>query len=159
MKKLLIICALLFAMTQAAHADVWKWLDALGKTHYVDTKKPIYTWVDEEGKVHYADQPGHEDAVSVQLVWYSKGEIDETAAPEKKADSGYAFPGETAEQRAERESAEAYYCKRATEVYESYLSAPQLYTTNEQGEREILSKEDVARTIDETRNKKNELCK
>ncbi len=72
---------------------------------------------------------------------------------------GYAFPGETAEDRAEREKAEAYYCKRATEIYESYLNAPQLYRTGEGGEREYLSKKDAAATIADTKMKKDELCR
>jgi hypothetical protein len=159
MRKLFIFAGLILALTQTAYADIWKWVDAFGKTHFVDTMKPIYTWVDDSGKVHYADSPGHEDAVSVQLVWVSSASLEETAGTDKSPDSGYAYPGETAEDRAERERAEAYYCARATEIYESYLNAPQLYKTNEKGEREYLSKADAARTIAETRAKKDELCK
>ena len=160
MKKLLLIGVLLLGLCPAAGADVWKWVDALGKTHFVDTTRPIYTWVDEEGKVHYADHPEHKDAVSVQLVWVAKGALEEVADSDQVAESdGYAYPGETAEQRAERERAEAYYCTRATEVYDSYVSAPQLYTTNAQGEREYLSEADAAKTIAETRAKKDQFCK
>lgn len=160
MAKFLTICALLFGLGQVAQADVWKWVDALGKTHFVDTVKPIYTWVDDSGKLHYADHPDHEDAVSVELVWHSKGAIEDAAAAnEESADGGFAFPGETDEQRAERERAEAYYCERATEVYESYLNAPQLYKTGADGKREILSEADAARTIEETRGKKEQFCK
>ena len=159
MKKLLTICVLIFGLGQTANADIWKWVDALGKTHLVDTTRPIYTWIDESGKVHYADHPDHEDAVSVQLVWVSdgllEGDDDASGKPEEK---GYAYAGETAEQRAERERAEAYYCKRATQVYESYLNAPQLYTTDSNGERQILSEADAKRTITETRAKKDQFC-
>jgi len=159
MTKLLATITLLFGLCLTANADVWKWVDAFGKTHFVDTMTPIYTWVDEFGKVHYGDTPGHEDAVSVVLVWVTKGSLDEVAkTDDKSGPSGYAFPGETAEDRAEREKAEAYYCKRATEIYESYLNAPQLYRTNENGEREYLSKKDAAATIAETKAKKDELC-
>ena len=70
----------------------------------------------------------------------------------------YAYPGETAEDRAEREKAEAYYCKRATEIYDSYLNAPQLYRTNDSGKREYLSKKDTAAKIEETKAKVNQLC-
>ena len=59
---------------------------------------------------------------------------------------------------AKREQAEAYYCKRATEIYDSYLNAPQLYRTNEKGEREYLSKKEAAATIAETKAKRDELC-
>ena len=161
MKAIFAIVALMFGFCLTANADVWKWVDAFGKTHFVDTMTPIYTWVDEFGKVHYGDTPDHEDAVSVQLVWISKDSLDKVAAGGDKVESesgGYAYPGETAEDRAEREKAEAYYCKRATEIYDSYVNAPQLYRTNESGEREYLSKKDAATTIAETKAKKDDLC-
>ncbi|MGI9200978.1 MAG: DUF4124 domain-containing protein [Woeseiaceae bacterium] len=157
-KILLAASVLVIALSQTAQADIWKWVDADGKTHFVDSKRPIYTWVDESGKFHYADSPDHEDAVSVELVWHSEGTLTDTAPDSTGDDSGYAYPGETAEDRAERERAEDYYCKRATEIYESYVNAPQLYATDENGKRQYLSKEDAARTIAETREKKDELC-
>jgi hypothetical protein len=153
---------LLVGLSLTAEADVWKWIDASGKTHFVDTMKPIYMWSDEFGKVHYSDTPDHEDAVSVELVWHSSGSLAEVAGgkPEpESASGGYAYPGETAEERAEREKAEAYYCKRATEIYESYVNAPQLYRTSESGEREYLSKEEASATIAETKAKRDELCR
>jgi hypothetical protein len=160
MTRILTTIVLIFGFCLTANADVWKWVDAFGKTHFVDTMTSIYTWVDESGKVHYSDTPDHEDAVSVELVWHSTGSLDEIDSPSDDSESGgYAYAGETAEDRAEREKAEAYYCKRATEIYESYLNAPQLYRTNEQGEREYLSKKDAAATIAETRAKKDELCR
>jgi len=158
-KVSLAACLLSLGLAPVANADIWKWVDAKGKTHFVDSKRPIYTWIDEQGKRHYADQPGHEDAVSVELVWHSEGALPETVASTATSDgSGYAYPGETAEERAERERAEDYYCKRATEIYESYLSAPQLYKTDENGKRQYLSKKDAAQTIAETKEKKDALC-
>ena len=158
MNRLIATMILLFGICLGANADVWKWVDANGKTHFVDTMKPIYTWVDEFGKAHYADTPGHEDAVSVQLVWHSSGTLEDVEGEEDESGSGYAYPGETAEERAEREKAEAYYCKRATEIYDSYKNAPQLYRTNDAGEREYLSKKEAAATIAETKAKMDELC-
>jgi uncharacterized protein DUF4124 len=158
MKKFLAVLVLVAGFSTAAQADVWKWVDATGKTHFVDTKTSIYTWVDDRGDVHYADTPGHEDAVAVQLVWMSKGTLDDMQADDDESGSGYAFPGETPEERAEREKAEAYYCKRATEIYESYVNAPRLYKTNDNGEREYLDKKTAAAKIAETRTQKDELC-
>ena len=157
MLRLFVSIFLLFAFSGAAEADVWKWVDAKGKTHFVDTMKPIYTWVDEFGKFHYSDTPDHEDAVSVELVWHSSGTLDEVEN-EGESGEGYAHAGETAEDRAEREQAEAYYCKRATEVYDSYTNAPQLYRTNEAGEREYLSKAEGESIIAETKARVDELC-
>ena len=65
MKTILTICVLIFGICQTANADIWKWVDANGKTHFVSTMKPIYTWIDEFEKVHYADKPEHEDAIAV----------------------------------------------------------------------------------------------
>lgn len=159
MKYYLTISLLILAVSMSANADVWKWVDAAGNTHYVDTMTPIYTWVDEFGKIHYGDTPDHEDAVSVEFVWHSGGSLDdvESESSEEVADEN-AYPGETEEQRAQREAAEAYYCERANEIYESYINAPQLYRTGEDGEREYLSEEDTEKTISETRARRDELC-
>ncbi len=159
MYKILVILVLLAGCSAVAQADVWKWVDADGKTHFVDTSTPIYTWVDESGDIHYSDTPDHEDAVSVELVWVSSGSLADVEDNDDGSGSGAAYPGETPAERAEREKAEAYYCKRATEIYESYVNAPRLYKTNDSGEREYLSKEDAAKTIAETRAQKDELCR
>ena len=158
MKKFLAVLALVAGLGAAAQADVWSWVDASGKTHFVDTMKSIYTWVDDRGDVHYSDTPDHEDAIAVQLEWVSGGTLDDLQASNDESGSGYAYPGETPEERAEREKAEDYYCKRATEIYESYVNAPRLYKTNENGEREYLDKNTVAATIAETREQKDALC-
>ena len=157
MKRIILVTAVLLGFGAAAHADVWMWVDANGDTHFVDTNTPIYTWVDESGDVHYSDTPDHEDAVSVELVWVASGTLEEMESGDDE--SGSAYPGETPEERHEREQAEAYYCKRATEIYESYVNAPRLYKTSETGDRIYLSKEEAARTIAETRTQMNEMCR
>lgn len=150
------LAAALF-LVGTAQADIWKWVDAKGETHFVDTMKPIYTWLDENGEAHYSDSPDHEDAVSVEFVWHAEGSLDD-----KRADrSGSADPevgDESEAERLKREQAERYYCDRATEIYESYLNAPRLFRTNDAGEREYLDSKDAAAKIAETRQRKDELC-
>lgn len=153
-------------VSATANADIWRWADAQGKIHYVSTLTPIYTWVDEAGRVWYSDTPDHVDAVSVELVWHSVDDavddsVDEVMAdakPEQKRGDTWAYDGETPDQRYEREKAEDYYCKRAQEVYDSYLKAPRLYRTSDSGDREYLSDEDSARTLAETQARVDELC-
>ena len=157
------IAALLFgvSVSLSACADIWKWVDAHGDVHFVNTLKPIYTWVDDYGMVQYADKPGHEDAVSVDLVWHSTGDSIEQAeeqAETKGSGTGWAHPGETPEERLEREKAEEYYCKRARQIYESYLTAPRLYETNENGERIYLTKEQTDAKIAETKAAVAQVC-
>ena len=160
MKNLLTIIVIVFGFCQTANADVWKWTDTRGNTHFVDTMTPIFTWLDESDKPHYSDTPDHEDAIRVVLVWHAQGDLDSigenTVADES---GGYAYPGETAEDRAQREDAEAYYCKRATEIFDSYINAPRLFNTGPDGERQYLSEEAAAVTIAETKAKRDELCK
>jgi hypothetical protein len=148
-----------------AYADIWKWMDENGETHFVDSNTAIYTWVDEDGKRHYADVPGDETAVSVELVWHSQGNLadlpqgGDTGQQSGSSGSNEAYPGETPEERFEREQAEAYYCKRAKEIYESYLNAPRLYETREDGTRHYLSKEEAETTLAETKAQVDEVCR
>ena len=96
MTRLVTIFVLTIGLSGPVIADVWKWVDSTGKTHFVDTMTPIYTWIDENGKRHYSDTPGHEDAVSVELVWHSGGTLDDVeGAAGGDADDGYAYPGDT----------------------------------------------------------------
>jgi hypothetical protein len=147
----------------SAAADIWKWVDAKGETHFVSTQTSIYTWVENE-KVFYSDTPDHEDAVLVQLIWHSKGTLKdpETTAEAMMAAAesadGYAFPGETPEERAEREAAAAHHCKRVTEIYKSYENAPRLYRTNAKGEREYLSPKEAQATMADARSKMEQAC-
>ena len=160
MARLFAILALCIGLPLTAEADIWKWVDASGNVHFVESDRPIYTWRDVWDKVHYSDTPDHEDAVSVELVWVSEGTLEELDEDIRSGKSGgYAFPGETAEQRAEREAAEAYYCKRATEIVDSYKGAPNLYRTNEAGERVILSDEEAAATVADAEEKRKSYCR
>ncbi len=161
MKKLTAIIVLAFGLCLTANADVWKWVDAFGETHFVDTMTPIYTWVDEFGKVHYSDKPEHESAVSVEFVWHSTGHLADVndsdgsavGSRDKEID-----PNETVDERIEREMAEAYYCKRAREIYDSYVNAPQLYKTGADGEKVYLTDEEAEATLSETEDRVAELC-
>ena len=145
-----------------AAADVWKWVDANGETHYVSTQTAIYTWVEGE-KAFYSDKPDHEDAVLVQLMWHSKGTLkdtesttDTTTAVEGSDDD--AFIAETPEERAARVAAEAHHCKRVTEIYNSYENAPRLYRTDAKGDREYLSDKEAQATMDDAKSKMDEAC-
>lgn len=141
-----------------ASADVWRWIDAKGNTHYVDTQTSIFTWVDENGRVFYSDTPDHVGAVAVELVWHSSGALGELSEAANDDPDGLAFESETPEQRAERELAEEHLCEHATDAYESYKTAERLYITNERGEKEYLSKRDVKATMKEAQASMKKFC-
>jgi len=159
MKLILFTFISLLGITITAHADVWMWIDARGDSHFVNTQSPIYTWVDRSGGVHFSDTPDRDNAISVKFVWYSAGTLqDVEQATAESALDGVGRAGETEADREERESAQAYYCKRATEVYESYLNAPHVYRTTESGKREYLTKQEKTETIAETLVQKEAFC-
>ena len=159
MKSVFAILLLLVGIAFNAEASMWKWVDAKGDTHYVDSDRPIYTWVDDFSKVHYSDKPDHEDAISVQLVWVSSDSLDDLLeGGDERGDGAYARPGESVEERAEREAAEEYYRMRATEIFESSVNAPQPYRTNDVGEREYLSDTEAAAKTGETITRLDDTC-
>ena len=159
MKLILFTFISLLGITITAHADVWMWIDARGDSHFVNTQSPIYTWVDRSGGVHFSDTPDRDNAISVKFVWYSPGTLqDQEQATSKSESGGAGRAGETEAEREERERAQAYYCKRATEVYESYLNAPHVYRTTESGKREYLTKQEKTETIAETLVQKEAFC-
>ena len=153
MKRLLIFTACLFLLPHAASADVWKWTDAMGKVHYVESDRTIFTWV-EADKVFYSDSPDHEDAVAVVLVWHSKGSVEDLQQGGSKLDVIDDVPEKTPEQLA----AEAHYCKRVREIYDSYVNAPKLYQSKE-GQREYLDNKATEAKIAETKAKLDKHCK
>ncbi len=161
MNRILAIIMLTCGFCLSANADIWMWLDENGDTHFVNSNSAIFTWLDEDGKRHYADVPGHEDAVSIELVWHSVGNIadlQQGGGSAQESGSNEAYPGETPEERFEREQAEAYYCKRAQEIYDSYLNAPRLYKTQDDGTRVYLTAEESGKTLLETKRRVDELC-
>ena len=161
MRRIPAIILLMLAISYDASADIWKWTDVHGDVHYVNSRNPIYTWMDDYGRVQYADKPGHESAVSVDFVWHSEGDSTEEVEQQTKSrssGSGWASADETAEERLQRENAEKYYCDRAREIYESYLNAPRLYESDENGEKVYLTEEQTAAKIKETEKAVAQVC-
>jgi len=160
MNKPSYLLLLVLFVSLGATADIWKWTDANGVVHFVTSKKPIYTWLDDYNRVQYADKPGHENAVSVDLVWHSASNSVEEAAEETQSSQRHLVdPNESPAERMEREQAEQYYCKRVKEIYKSYLNAPRLYETGDDGEKVYLTKEQVAAKMKETEQAVAQVCR
>ena len=161
MNKLSALIVLSFGVCFSASADIWRWVDPQGKIHYVDSNTPIWTWVGADGLVYYSDIPESRSAVRVALQWHATGQL--TAQTQSRDDdlsktAQTSDPNESDEDRQEREMAEAYYCKEAKKIFDTYSSAPRLYRTSEAGEREYLSDEEMSAKLSETEAKVAELC-
>ncbi len=151
MKQLILLLGLL--LSSAASADMWKWVDANGNSHYVDSNRPIYTWIDNSGGVHYGDTPAHEDAVLVQLVRMSSGPASSSGG---EAVSAYSASASGA--HASRDDLVAQNCTRANEILASYLNSSQLSRTNDSGEQEVLTAAERQAAIVEAQEKTAYLC-
>jgi hypothetical protein len=162
MKRAIVLLLIMSALPTMVFADVWKWVDDRGNTHYVDSNRPIYTWADDNGKTHYSDKPDHEGAISVQLIWVSAGslaDVSSVAGPESTSTDGdFRHADEMAGQHPGRTASDEYYCERAKEAYASYLNAPQLYRAGENGERVYLSDAEAQATIEDTKVKIDGYC-
>lgn len=156
MRYLKAIVLLSLFVTSAAIADVWRWVDPNGKTHYVDSDKSIYVWRDETGRVFYSDRKDHDNAVLVQLIWHSSGTLADLEAEEGDALSEQDEEARRQQMAYEAEKEKA--CKRAREIYDSYLNAPRLYRNSEDGEKEYLSEQEAEEEIALTKGKVDEVC-
>ena len=150
------IALLACSLCATAHADIWKWVDQFGETHFVDSNRSIYTWL-EAGEVHFSDKPDHPGAQRVELAWHSSGSLSDADKVVVSRDPN-AVPGETAEQATERRAAEAYYCSQARDILKTYQSASQLFKTQENGERYFLTAEESAAAIAEAQAGVDEFC-
>lgn len=131
MRGLTAIIFLVFGPCFIANADIWK-------------------WVDEDGNVHYSDTPAREYAVNAEPVRYASGNRSASTSSDSRTDASKdkdTDVGETPEEKTAREHAQAYYCTRAKEIYRSYVAAPRLYRSSEDGRREYLTDQETAAAL------------
>jgi hypothetical protein len=131
MKELTAIIVMVFGLCLSAHADIWK-------------------WVDENGNVHYGDTPAHDYSNKAQLVKHTPDHRSTATSSDRRSDASRGNdvdPDESLPEQQAREEAQAYYCKQAKDIYRSYVGAPRLYRTRDDGQREYLSDEEMAATI------------
>ena len=66
-------------------------------------------------------------------------------------------PNEAVYNRNEQETVMAHYCKRATEIYDSYVNAPHLHRIGADGENVHLTDDEAKATLSETKARVAEL--
>ena len=142
MKRLFVISLLFFGLCFNAQADIWK-------------------WVDDQGNVHYSDTPTRENAKNAERVGSTSSKQPVSRSREKvdvtnRSDDIDAE--EATEEGREGKDAQAYYCKRAKDIYGSYVSAPRLYRSSDDGQREYLSDAEMAAAIANAKASVEEWC-
>ena len=122
---------LVFGLSLTANADIWK-------------------WVDEQGNVHYGDTPGRDYAVKAERVSYTRGKRSASTSGDSQSVTSRGNDvdsDDTPDEIRSGEDAQAYYCKQARDIYQSYIGAPRLYRTSDDGQREYLSDEEAAAAL------------
>lgn len=142
MKELTAIMILILGMSLTANADIWK-------------------WVDEDGNVHYGDTPARADAVNAERVGSTPRNRSASTSSNGRTTTSQgndADSDESSEERQARDSSRKYYCEQAKDIYRSYVDAPRLYRTSENGQREYLSDEEMAATLASAEASVSEWC-
>lgn len=139
MKELTTIVLLVFGLSLTANADIWKWVDA-------------------HGNVHYGDTPARAEALNAERVRYTPSNQNTSKPSDSRTVTSWGSDTDTGES-AEEERAQSYYCEQARSIYQSYVDAPRLYRTTEDGEREYLSDQEKAATLADAEVSVSEWCK
>jgi septal ring-binding cell division protein DamX len=132
MIRILAIAGALLGLASAAQADVWRWTDPNGTTHYSDSWVPGSTLIKTDAsKGNYSAPAPAPDSASA-----SNGA---SRTPSEQADA----------QRDQRTvandvaKAKADQCKKASEAYETAIHSRRIYQAKQGGEREYLSDADA----------------
>jgi hypothetical protein len=149
-KILAVMVGILGAATAQA-GDVYKYVDAQGKTMYTDKPIPGAVLVStgtprpvEAAQRTYAAQ----QASNAQQLAASNQRIAETQTNTAAAS---AVAQDLAKSRTER-------CKKAREIYEQRINSQRLYRPGKDGEREYLSEAELAQARVDARKEMDSIC-
>lgn len=114
----------------------------------------VYKWVDEDGNTHYGDRPARDDARPLNLEIHPGNSDDELRQRREKRDKLLEVFAEEREreqqERAKRAAEQARQqerCRNMRQQLQQYRQSRYLYEENENGERRILT--DAERATEE----------
>jgi hypothetical protein len=150
--KRLIYAAIAIAIATPVAAQLYKWTDKDGKTHYSDTPPPGQeTKSLSVGSGTTTSTPAPASAGAKTAV-----ERDKEAEAARKAGRDAAKKSEdAAKDAAGREEA----CSRAKAAYATYADGGRIHKYNDKGERDYLSDEEIEKERVRSQREMNEACK
>jgi len=112
----------------------------------------VYKWVDEDGNTHYGDQPAANGARPLNLDTQPDNTDDELRQRREKRDKLLEVFAEEREQqekaqRAAEQARQQERCRNMRQQLQQYRQSRYLYEENEAGEQRILT--DTERTAEE----------
>jgi hypothetical protein len=139
----------LLAISAAASADVYRWVDAQGRVHYSD--RPV----ENAELVSIASRPTNREAVA--------------ARTEAESTQRAQVASREAQQRSEQATANAVeqdvqksrdeQCKEAQARYKTAIESQRLYRVGKDGERQYLTDAELTETRVNSKKAVDELCK
>ncbi len=144
--KRLLIAALLAVLAAPAAAQLYKWVDKDGKTHYSDAPPP-----NQETK-----QLNVQSGATTNAPAKSSVERDKAA---QKARDEAKESGKKADEAARNASDKDESCSRAKQAYATYADGGRIHKYNDKGEREFLSDEAIEKERERSRREMDEACK
>ena len=123
----------------------------------------IYKWTDDQGNTHYSDKP---PATQAEVLDIKSERTDPeyiarlTAPPKPDPQRETIIAAEEDRERleAEREETRQRNCERAKKAFNSLLSATRIYEPMPDGERRYLNEEEVEQRKDSAQADVNEWC-
>ncbi|HXZ49872.1 MAG TPA: DUF4124 domain-containing protein [Usitatibacter sp.] len=142
--KRIIVLALACAVAPLAGAQLYKYVDKDGRTVYSDQPPPA----GESKQLHVNTGTG---TAGPSYVARDKA-LDKTRQAEKDKEKKKEIGEENAKLAQQR-------CAQATESYHTYQEGGRLFRTNEKGEREFLSDEEIEAARVKSKQEMDEACK
>jgi hypothetical protein len=131
MFRILAIAVALAGAASAAHADVYRWIDAQGRVQYSDRWVPGSTLIKTSSPRNpSAEPPAQTDQ---QKLAASNANI---AQQQAQRETEQTVKQDVAANRAEQ-------CKHATDAYEKAVQSRRMYKEGKNGEREYVSDEEA----------------
>jgi len=140
-----IILAAAAALLPAAQAQLYKYVDKNGKTVYSDQAPPDVDSKQVRVPVGTVPSPG-------------KSAVEQSKDADKaKKDS--ADKQAKADKETERKAQNEARCEQLKSNYQIYVDGGRIQKTNEKGERDFMSDDEIAAARDRTRREMEEACK
>jgi len=125
----------------------------------------IYKWIDAEGKTHYGDQPGKQ-AQQLELDTTKKGHINTGESREEKRQKlldamseDRARENEEKEKRLAKQKKSERQCAWATDRLKRYERASYLYDLDKDGNRVAMSNEERSKRTEDLRKNISRHCR
>ena len=124
----------------------------------------LYKWVDKDGKTHYSDTPPlNVDTKKLNVQSGATSESGKSAVERdkagEKARTEAREAGKKGDEAAKNAAAQEEACSRARSAYQTYADGGRIHRYNEKGEREFMTDEQIEAAKERSRREMDDVCK